>query len=247
MARTNKKGEVFSHLTAFAIYRDKTGTFLSTTLGAAEAAGQTVLTLASATNADADDYHRVGAEEDVEIIQQSGAAAGSEITSKWAIGRAHASGEAVVEQTRTELGHIQDEGLRLTFEQDGEAIRSAIRRLEMGQLVGHIGVMFEIGLEGWNLENLATAFGMAESTITGSGTASAPHGLFFDASAFQAENNLSFEAVGVRKDGVIERLQLLGVEVDVGALQASFGRGRLAPITIRGRCTSGVRFLQNTA
>lgn len=244
MARTKKRGELFANITDVAFFLDATGTFGSSTLANIEAKGQTTHTLASAANFGDGDYYRVGADEDVEVMHQTGAAAGADITSRWGLGRDHASGEAVVEQTRTTLGHIGDSGFRLTNASDIEVIYSAIRRQVLSQIVSHIDSTFEVQLEGYNLENLCLLYGIAESNITGSGTAAAPHALFLDGSVSEV-SNLSLEMNGVRKDGLIERVHLLGVEMDPGSLNLEFAR-KMAPITIRGRATSGIRFLQNS-
>lgn len=245
MARTKKRGELFANITDAAFFLDATGTFGTTTLANAEAKGQTTHTLTSATNFGDGDYYRVGADEDVEVMHQVGAASGADITSRWALGRDHASGEPVVEQTRTTLGHIADAGFRLINEASVEAIFSAIRRQVLGQIVSHIDTTFELALEGYNLENLCLLYGIAESNITGSGTAAAPHALFLDGVNATEVSNLSLEMTGVRKDGLIVRTHLLGVEMDPGSLNLEFAR-KLLPLTLRGRATSGIRFLQNS-
>lgn len=246
MARTNKKGELFSHLTQFGVFRDKTGTFGSTTLSADLAAGSTAVACAAITNFADQDFARVGAQEDVEIIRAQGAPGSLTITSAWATGKAHLSGDAVVEQTLTDLGHIADDGVKFSISGDDTAVKSAIRRLTLGYLLGYCEFVFEVMLEGFNLENIATALGIAEGAVTGSGTTAAPSSLFLDGSSFRSQNDLCFQATGVRKDGLITTAQFLGVELDIAALQTAFARGNPALIPIRGRCTSGVRLLTNT-
>lgn len=246
MARTNKKGELFSHLTQFGIFRDATSSPGSSTLSGAEAEGQTVLSLVSSTNFAAGDYSRVGADEDVEIIQQEGAPAGNDITSRWALGRDHASGEAVVEQTLTDLGHITDEGVRWAIEGDGEVIKSAIRRLELGLMAGHVGIRFEVDLEGYALENIATMLGMNESRVGGSGTAASPTTLFVGGEKIRENNSQSFMATGLLKDGRTCRALFMGVELDINGLESQLRRGGLSTLRIAGRAYSGTRWLLNT-
>lgn len=241
MSRTNKKGELFSHLTSFGVFRDQTSTPGSTTLSAAVAAGASNLPMTATTNFTNGDYMRVDSAESVEILKIEGATNVS-MPLREKVGKAHEAGVAVVEQTLTDLGHIADDGFKFNFSGSDNVVNSATRRLALGYLIGNIEGIFEVQLEGFNLENIATALGMPESAVTGSGTLASPNTLFTDGANFRTENDLSFGAWGVRKDGLIVYCWMMGVELDFNALSSAFARGQPAMVPLRGRVTSGVRW-----
>ena len=244
MPRVNKKSEIFSHLSQFGIFRDATGTFGSSTIATtAPAAGATAVTVAATTNfADGDWLRLGGGNEDVEIARQSGAPAGSDLNLRWPMLNAHAIGDAVVEQTLTDLGHVTDDGFDFTVSGSDEAVMSAIRRLAIGYLASHCEMTFRVVLEGYNLVNIATALGMLESAITaGAGTEASPEHLWLNPANFKGQNDLSFWAKGVRKDGKICALGLMGVELDWTQLTTKFARGvGGGQIPVVGRVTGGV-------
>ena len=245
MARLNKKAELFSHLTEVGIMRPK---LTATTLGSAVAAGATVMNPAFIDGAIvADDYGILGSGESMEVFQLLTATPAFEAKSGFY--RAHAIGEYLSAVSRTVLGDLSDEGVSLVLaEGDFNAILSATQREPVGYLAGHIAQMAEFSVLNLNPENLATALGMAEGAIVGTGSAADPTVLDLVPDAFAAEDDLAFYFKGVRKDGLNIEVQLWGVEVDPTALSQAlqFARGQQMPTPFRLRPTAGVRWLSYT-
>lgn len=251
MARLNKKAELFSHLTEVGIIREATGTHdESQPIVSAIAKGATSAQISpSATTVDGD-LLIIGEGELMEVATQSGAPASSVRTFKNGVARAHAAGEPIYEAARTILGDLTDEGVQLTLaEGDFNAILAATQREPVGYLTGHIAQMAEFGILNLNPENLASALGMPESLIAGSGSSAAPTKLDLIPEDFASDTeDKAFYFKGVRKDGMIIEVQLWGVEVDPTALSQAlqFSRGQQMPTPFRVRPTAGVRWLSYT-
>lgn len=239
MARTRKKGELFSHLTQMGVYRAGGGGNTNFTGGTAPA-GVTAITVSVITGFTVGQVIALGSGENVELNVVQSAPSGNNIPLRFPTAFAHETLEPVLGQVLTDLGHLSDDGVSIAVSGDDNAIMSATRRQVLGYLQGHTEQTFECSLEGFNLENIATALGIAETAITGAGTSSSPNRLVTDAAKFRTENDLCFEASGVRKDGTIVVAQFWGVELDQAALTTALKRGDAALIPIRGRVTSAM-------
>lgn len=250
MARLNKKAELWSYLSQVGVFRDNTG-IGNTTLSAAAAAGATTISLVGNTGFAAGNWCRIGGAipagslaggETMEINQQVGALTGAGpfvMTTLYPVAIAHAAGEAVVGQTLTDLGHATDTGVKVDIKGDHNVVKSAVRRLALGYLIGHIEIEASWELIGYALENVATTLAMKESDITGAGSAGNPNRLYADPNLYSEENDLSFFFRGFRKDTTPVYGFLWGCEVDVTAIAMQMQRGKEAPIQFRVRATSG--------
>lgn len=241
MSRTNKKGELFSHLSFMGVFRDKSTTPGTTTTSAVVDAKSATLPITAVSSFSNGDYVRVDSGETVEILKIQGTPA-TALPLREPTGMAHDSGVEVVEQVLTNLGNISDAGFRMNLSGDDSAVFSATRGLAVGYLKGNLEMIFEVELEGFNLANIATVLGIPESAITGTGSLESPHSLFSNGENIRTENDLSFLAQGARKDGKIVNFFMMGVELDFTALTTALARGTPALLPLRGRVTSGVRW-----
>ena len=244
MPRLNHKGEYWSHLDVANIIRDETTTPGDTTVNGAASAGDTTITVVSATNFTDGDLVRIGVRDRLEINQIEGTPAVS-MPLRFPLAYDHAVGEEFVEQADspngTDLGNIADAGVRVTFSGDHNPVTAATKRLTTAYLTGHAELMAEWELLGMALENIAVAVGMPESSVAGSGTSAAPYTIPITADDFNTENDLSWRFVGARKDGAIVLVDLWATEMDFSALNFALQRGAPAPIPCRAKSTSGVR------
>lgn len=241
MTRLNKKAELWSYVSNVGVFRDNTGAG-NTTLQAAANAGATTISIVLNTGFAAGGWCRIGAGEAMEVNQQVGALTGAgpyTMTLLYPLAFAHVVGEAVVGQTQTDLGHVSDKGVTVDIKGDHNVVKSAVRRLALGYLIGHAEIEMGFELVGYALENLATALGQLEADITGAGTAPNPNRLVANPDLYAEQNDLSFYFRGFRKDATPVYGFLWGVELDFSAVQLQMMRGKEAPIQFRCRATSG--------
>lgn len=249
MTRLNNKKELWRHLSTVNLVKDSTGTFGSTTLAAAPSIGATSISCAANTNFSNGDLIRYGSGDNWEYNEINGSITGAGPYSfpvKYPVALTHASGEAVVEQTKTPLGHIVDGGVTVAFEGDDNAVNSATRRLVLGYLTGHIGITASFGVLGMNAENWMAAMGSIDTStnITGSGTPSAPYRGVIDATKAKEIFDIGLFFDGTRKDAGIVDVQLWGVEFNPTAVQSVMGRGAAAGISVSVHACSGIAVIQ---
>lgn len=241
MARLNKKAELWSLMSSVGVFRDNLAGGNST-LNAAAAVGATTISILVNTGWVAGAWLRIGGAEVMEINQEVGALVGAgpyTQTLLYPVAIAHVAGEAVVAQTQTVLGHCTDTGVKVDIKGDHNVVKSSVRRLALGYLIGHVEIEGSFELVGYALENMATTLGMKESDITGAGTAGNPNRLVVTPDLYSEEVDLAFFFQGQRKDATPVYGYLWGCEVDFGAIQQQMQRGKESPIQFRIRATSG--------
>lgn len=245
MARLNNKKELWSHLSSVAALRDATGTFGSTTLSAAAAAGATTLTVAAITNFAVGEPIRVGSGENTEYVRvhNSTAPTGTTITleASTPLRYAHAIGDAVVELVSTDPGHIEDGGVTLDLSGSVEDVNAATQRMLFGQLTGFLDIAFSFGLLGYNVENIALALGMLETRVLGAGTVADPRTLTVDASQILEQTDIALQFLGARKDGASVRITAMACELDP-SIQFTMARGSKLAIPVKGNSTGGLLY-----
>jgi hypothetical protein len=246
MARLNNKKELWSHLTQVQAVRDATGTFGSTSLTAAAAAGAVSLTVAAITNFAVGQTIRVGAGETAEFVRIHGSTApvGTTITLDNAtpLQFAHAIGDATVQQALTDPGHIDDGGLTISFRGNVDDVNSAVQRMLFAQQTGYLDIAIAFGLLGYNVENLALAHGMLESNILGAGTTAQPRVLRMDASKFGEQLDAGWVFTGARKDGKTVRITAMGCEMDLAGLSFQLARGSKLALPVKAKVFAGVLY-----
>lgn len=237
------KNNVIKQLSKVFLVLDNTGTFGSTTLSAAAAVGATSLTVTAITNFASGDLIRVGAGEEMELAQITGAPSGNTINLvSPGLVYAHAIGEAVVEQTAFDLGDIEAGGVGISFAGESTDIQVATKRLAFTTLRGFLEASVEFSLPTFTLPNLAIAAGILQSTIRGVGTAADPTELTTDGQEFAGVANASIVAVGTKYDGTYIRAELWGVDFDYTGVNFGLTRGQLAAVPIRAVAAAGGAF-----
>lgn len=246
MARLNRKGELWSHLTAVRVIRAATGTFGNTTIGTAAVAGATTLTVAAITNFAIGQTLAVGNGEVKEIVRVHAATAPAAgvITLDPATPTqyAHPVGEAVVQQLITDLGHVADGSVNVEYGGDPQDVSSETQRQIFASQTGFFEMMFSFGLIGFKLENVCAALGLLETRVLGSDTPADPATLFLDLDRVREENDVAFQFLGVRKDGLTVRTMFMAVEIDPTVFDLQFARGQKTVIPVKGLATAGVLY-----
>lgn len=246
MARLNRNGELWAKLTQAEFIRDKTGTAGSTTLSAAAAAQAVALTATAITNFGVTDEVRVGNGEASEIVKlhASTAPSGSTITLDAAtpLQLAHPNGDTVREVSAAVVGHIDAGSAQVSHDGQTEDVFSDMSQLYFGALTGHLGLMMEFGLLGFNAENLAAVLGMLESRVLGSATSGDPQTLTLLPGRFREEDSIAIRLTGALKNGDVVTVTAMGCELDLSALSFVLARGRKVVLPVRARVTAGILY-----
>lgn len=246
MARLNNKKELWSHLSQVQAVRDATGTFGSTTLTAAAAAGAGSLTVAAITNFAVGQNIRVGSGETAELVRVHPSTAPATLTitldPATPLQFAHASAEAVVQQALTDPGHLDDAGVVVSYKGGLEDVNSAVQRMLFGQLSGYLDIGLSFGLLGYNVENFALAMGMLESRVLGAGTTAQPRVLRIDTARCGEQLDAGWMFTGARKDGKTVRLTAMGCEMDLSGFSFQLQRGSKLALPVKAKVYAGVLY-----
>jgi hypothetical protein len=154
---------------------------------------------------------------------------------------AHAAGSNSADQESFDLGHIQDEGVNVSFSGDHNPVTAVTKRIVTAYLTGNAEVQADFSMLGFAEENLAACIGQDESDVLGSGTTTAPYTLAVTADDINEDNDLSLRFTGARKDGGVVYLDLWATEMDFSAVTFEIRRGEPTPLAARAKATSGLR------
>lgn len=227
------KDKVLKQLSQVLLLRDTGAGGGSTTLGAAAAKGQAVLSVPSTTNFAAGDTVRVGSGETTEIGVIASLSANVSITLSDNLTYDHVSGEAVVEQTPYDLGDIAEGGVTVSGSAQSQDVGVATKRLAFTTLNGYTDLTGNFALPTVALDNLCAALGIAYSKVRGAGTAASHFELTTDGSEIAGEQNQSLIAIGLAMDGTVIRVELWGVDIDYSGLSLQLSRGQLASVPVK--------------
>ena len=230
MARTNTNAELWAALSQFGYMDDSTGAGkISTTLGTSEAEGQTALTVVLVANSTiaAAKYVRVGASGNSEVAQVETATT-VVITLKSQIAYGHASGEAVAELTRTNLGDTTDDGVQWEVVADRTRIDAATQRHAYGHHINHTEYRVTVSLENLSNENMAVMMGIPETANHGAGTTADPTIVDWTPDDIDTIDPLSFWARGTLKNGTLVEMQAWDCDIDPSKT-FQIARGQDAP------------------
>lgn len=228
MARTNTNAELWKALSQFGVMIDSTGG-LTTTLSAAEAEGQTTISLSSKANAAANDYVRIGASGTMDVGQiESVSTAANEITLKSKIAYSHASGATVKELVRTDVGDLSDDGVQLEVVVDRTRIDAGTKRHAYDYNINHSEYRCTVNLENLSNENVALALGISDDNIHGAGTTADPYVVDFTPEDLDTIEPVHFWARGTLGNGNTVEVQMWDCRIDPSKSMA-FARGQDAP------------------
>lgn len=247
MSRLNNKGEIFGKITEVGVFRDTPSGGSTTTTSTPAVGSKATLTLASATNFAIADWYRHGSLLGKAMINRIGNLVTTTLTPLYTHRFLGVSGDAVVEQTKVPLAHI-DGAVRLAISGSQNGIQAEERDLPLGYLEGPRKVELSFAVLPFNLNNLLFSMGMRDAdsaeNIAGSGTTAAPHRTFVTGGAFRELNLLAFYVRGTAKSGRTLEAILTGCEINPAALQLQVQRGSKTPIPLRLVPTTGVLFTE---
>jgi hypothetical protein len=232
MARANTSDELWVAVSSAGFITDETaGTPGNTTSDAAYSAGDSVLSVVSETNFSAGDVIRLATGNSMEIGIVETTGVGS-ITVESNIAFAHASGIAVVEQKRVDLGDISDDGVTRESSVERTEIRAATQAGTYATLVTNANARL-----GWNLlnhseENVLFALGIDEALsarLHGAGTAVDPTVADLDPDNFNELTNIAVYFAGSLRDGSTIEVQGWNCDFDPNAT-ISYLRGQAVSI-----------------
>lgn len=243
MTRLNTNAELWKALTQFGAMFASTSSPLTTTLSAAEAVGQTTISVAAVTNGVAGDYVRIGDDKNYEVAQLESTASGPAFVLKTAIAYAHDSGEAVVELTRTDLGDISDDGVSVEPVGDRERIDAATQRHYLDYNIRHTDFRVTASLENLSPENIATVMGQPDSGVLGAGTTADPHVTDWTPDNMDTIDPVNFWSRGTLGNGQTVEVQFWDARIDPSKT-IQLARGQDAPMQLAFNCRH-VRWLRN--
>jgi hypothetical protein len=231
MARLNTNAELFAKLTLFGVMQDSTsGLSAVISTGAGPAAGGSTFGVSATATGSTGVYIRIGPAGGAEIGQVE-AGTSLAVTLKSQVLEAHSSGEAVVQQLRTDLGDIQDDGVQSDIQADRNRIDVATKRHRYAWHIQHTDYVMTVGLENWSAENLLASMAIPESNIHGAGSAADPTVVDWDPELIDTISPLHFYAQGAFKDGRTLEVQWWDVNIDP-AKSFNMARGQDAPLTL---------------
>lgn len=237
MARLNTSAEVWDALTEVGYIRDvAAGT--PSTLDGAHTEGDTTVNVAAGegSNFSEGDLIRIGSGEELEIVEIESIATDA-LTVFPGLGFDHDTGVAVVEQEKVDMGHVAEGGVTLEASEDTFEVRASTAQGVLIERTTGITQRLTWPAILWSMENLAVVMGMAESEVTGSGTASDPDALHWIADKFNSLENASVYAVGTLEDGTNLELRGHNVKFDLNK-SASLARNAVAELPTGGRVQS---------
>lgn len=237
MARNRNNSQLFDALSSVGIMRTKASSPGNSTVATAFAAGAATFDLASASNFAIGDLIRVGAGSETEVTKISGLASVT-VTPVHVPEFAHDAGEPVVEIEETDLGPTSDDGVETDAEGDFSPIFAGTRRMVMGFRGANYAPVIRFGLLEHCLENIATAHGMKESDVIGSGTAAIPNRLVLNPAKFGLDLDTIIYFKGVLHDTLTNVLvRAWGGEIDwTKAFRMSYkrtGGETIIPVELR--------------
>jgi len=227
MARLNSSDELWTEVTEGGFILDATaGTPGSTTTDTAATAGDVLVSVVSETNFGVGDLFRVGTGSTMEVCEVETTAAG-QINLVSALVLDHVSGSAVVEQAKTDLGDISEDGVTRETSVDRNEFRVATQAGNYAVLISNAGARISWNLVNHSLENVLASLGIDESNITGAGTTIDPFVGHVDPDAFNELLNHSLYFIGALKDGT--QYEIRGFNCDFDANQTmTYARGNPA-------------------
>jgi hypothetical protein len=241
--RINSKVEVFNLLTEVGLIRDATaGTPGSGLLTVAAIPTDVTVTLDTGEGADfaTDDLVRIGSDDKLEENVVLSVAV-DVLTLKMPLAYAHAIGEAVVERARVKVGEPTEEGITARTETELFEVGIATsRKPYLRQIVGATSEI-SFSIVNFNLNNIAAAAGVPESSISGAGTAASPWALDLLDTLLGTEQNLSMYGQGLRQDGTTFEVQGWACDMDP-AQEINLRIGEGAGVTLFNGQAQGIRW-----
>lgn len=213
MPRTNTNAELFAELDRVGVIRDVSSGVETTIATAAVDEGDTEIEVADGTGLAAGDLLRIGtgAVQEVAVIE---GVVDDTITLVSELAYDHAIGEDVVEQERTVLGDVTDDGVGTELQIGRSQINAATQKERYAFLDEYVNGRVTFGVLNHSIENLLASLGIDEANIHGAGSAADPYVADETPDDINAVENQSFYFTGSLKNGTVVEVQLWRTSVD---------------------------------
>lgn len=226
MARLNTSAELWDAVSEVGYFNDTAGG--STTVDASSPADAPTLNVASETGYVAGEFGRVGSGETLEVFEVEAVAAGI-ITTKTNLAYTHAVNEVVEKQVKVIMGHISEGGVQANVAEDVFEISAATSALVLARRTTRVTQTISWASILFSLENLAVAFGIAETRVSGAGTAADPSVFRTIAADFNTLKNTSLYFLGALEDGSTFEIRGWNARYDLNKT-STFARNAVAEI-----------------
>lgn len=248
--RLNTKAEVWKELSRVGIFFD-VPSGASTTTDAAHSAGDSAVSVTAETGFDVDatgiadtGWMRIGSGEDLEHQKVLSSAAGTLTIPAGGLLRAYASGVAVVEQVKRNIGHVAEGGIQLDVAPEFFELNAATYAGTLVRRITSIPQDFSMPLLNLSLANIALAAGRnEESAIVGAGSATDPYKVSWLVDNMAAISGLGVFAEGVREDGTFLEMRFHSVDIDISK-SMTFARNAATELGFAGRADGGIEWLE---
>lgn len=233
------KNFVFRQVRQLLVHRRDAATAASA-LTANAAISATTITVASIAGLASGDSINVGTGEDLELNKINGAPSGFTVTLAWPLTKAHIIGELAKRVITYDHGDPTDNGITVTIEADNVDVGSAVRRTILCQLRGYVRAFVEGEWAACTMYNIAAAFGMLVSRVTGAGTPANPYQVITGGDELGEDTDASVTVNGVLVDGSFFNIDLHGVDFDHMQVKFALARAQLASVPFKAKATSQV-------
>lgn len=241
VTRRASKGDVFGSLDEVGLFANETaGTPVSTTTSGTNAAGQSVVNVASGTGVAAGQWYRIGAigSDTVEFHRVASVSVNA-VTLADRLLRAIPAATAFVQQKLVPFAGLADDGVRFGINGSVEPIRIGTSRLSVGMRPGDAAPQVSFSLIDVSLANFASALGIAASDIVGGR-------LPLKGSNVGKATMDGFYLRGLLKNGEQAWLNCWGCSQDIADVAAVFSSRQQTRIPFTLRPASGIQFMQHT-
>lgn len=244
MPRLNTNAEILHRLTEVGIHDDRSGGG-SSTLSSLANAGAGTISVASSTNFATNDFIRIDRTEYNQITNITGAGPFT-FTLKRNLEFAHASGAPVVETIDVPIGEVSTDGVMLDSQTEETPLKVGTQRGVYLYVPGATEQKFVFTMMNFSLENVAEAFGINPTTITGAGTSGSPYILTLNPANFGTQPERQWYFLGIREDAQFVRCEFWRSKVFAPQTQIKVTTGEAAPVPINLRTIGLIKIFLNT-
>lgn len=185
---------------------------VNTTLSGAEAVGQSVLSLTSATGAVDLLYYFLNGTGGIEVVQQTGAPAANDITITTPLLFAQGSGAAVKEADRVDLGYIDVGGWNVGVAKSVTEVQAANSAVTLVYIDSPISITGAFNVLSFNIPNFLLGVGLVNNEA-GDGAAYTTAYRAGIGPASESESLLAFRLEADMHDGYKAQVDLLGARM----------------------------------
>lgn len=223
MPRQNDATELIKKFTSIDLYRLATGTIGDTTTTGAVAKGAATIPVTAITNFTLADPAFLIGDGGFELITAIGTPATTMPITNQKIEFAQSTGARFVEAVKVPLGKVESGGFSFNLNRSLTPIESAQDDSPIAYEEGALELSGQVGLLGFNPENLQLVAGVAES-ITGAGTSADPYQGALGGPANTSLSLIAFRVSFLRYDGKTGHIDCLNARINASG-GVTIGKG----------------------